>query len=116
MNRSAHRDEALRLALDAERARIGAAAAVLTTEDGLLVAGAGEGIDFEAMAAHAPLLTSGVEASQLRRAEALALTCGRALQATPIRAGGQRLFYAAITASIGVPDRLEAAADRILGA
>jgi hypothetical protein len=108
-HRSEIRHEALRLALAATAARVGASAALLASEDGLLVAGAGAGFDLDVLAAFAPI--EDCDDARLDRA-----TGGRPLVASRIRVGRERLVFATVGGDRRVVDHVEATAARILGA
>lgn len=106
-NRSNVPGIALHLALAAAARRSGARAAVIADEQGLLVAGAGAGLNLDHVAAFAPL-------SPDRRGRFDDVTQGESFTAAPIRVNGTRLFFAAVGGPLGDIARLEAAADRIL--
>jgi predicted regulator of Ras-like GTPase activity (Roadblock/LC7/MglB family) len=108
-HRSDIRPEAMGLALAAAAARHGADAALLASEDGLLVAGSGAGLDLDVLAAFAPF--AGSVDARLR-----AETRGRPLHVAPIRVGERRLLLASVGEPLGDVARVEAAARRILAA
>jgi hypothetical protein len=110
-NRSHFPGEALTLALAATAERTGARAAVLADEDGLLVAGSGEGIELQWVAAFAPATG---DLSGTRRETLHAITKGSPLHVAPIRIEGARLFFASVGGSLSELAHIEAAADRIL--
>lgn len=110
-NRSHHPGQALTLALAATAERTGARAAVLADEDGFLVAGAGEGIELDWIAAFAPATS---DLSAARRERLRELTQGNPLHVAPIRVEGARLFFASVGGSLSELGHIEAAADRIL--
>lgn len=114
--RSNHRnipDASMTRALAAAAQRDGALAAVLATEDGLLVAGSGPGYDLSVLAAFAPYV------GKRRASDHAALqevTRGQPFQAVPIRVHGMQVFFATIGQSLGDVARIEAAAGRIFAA
>jgi hypothetical protein len=103
--------EALTLALAAAARRSGAKAAVIADDDGLLVAGTGEGFDHSWVAAFAPV---DVDLLRHRRDDVLRVTRGHELFAAPIWVSGKVLFFAAVGGSAADVRGIEAAADRIL--
>jgi hypothetical protein len=109
IRRSEARHEAIHLALAAAAARAGASAALLASEQGLLVAGAGAGFDLDVLAAFAPLEDR--DDARLDRA-----TGGRPLHVAPIRLGGERMLFATVGGDRWATTTIEATAARILGA
>jgi hypothetical protein len=106
-------DESMTRALAAAAQRDGALAAVLATEDGLLVAGTGAGYDLSVLAAFAPFV------GNRRASEHAALqevTQGQPFQAAAIRVNGMQVFFATLGDSLGDVARIEAAAGRIFAA
>lgn len=103
---------ALTLALAAAAQREGAQAAVLASEDGLLLAGTGEGFDHQALAAFASL---GNAVPARHREGLLRETHGLPLHAAPVRVKATRLFVGTVGDRLGDVSALEAAAGRILG-
>lgn len=100
-------------ALAAAAQRSGARAALLATEDGFLVAGAGVGYDLAALAAFAPTLGE----RRLRDNQALhEATQGQPFLSAPMRVHGAQVFFATIGDSLEEVARIEAAAGRIFAA
>ena len=108
--RSIVRDEALSLVLAAEAARSGAQAVVLADLDGLLVAGAGDTIDHDALAALAAVAHDPRPYADVARSATVL-----PLRVAPIRVRDASLLCASLGHGFVDPRAVEAAADRIVG-
>ncbi len=113
--RSSNRTEAVRLYLEANAARAGVKAAVLSDEDGLLIGGVGD-VDLEILAAVGPVFVGGARLTPSIEQRIDEVVKNHDLYASSISIGDTKLVLTSLGARFPEQRRAERAFERILAA